>query len=102
MVYWLIITPQFNSGWPVNLKVDTAGQLLSGVNFNNIDTAAEAKLSALLGSFDDDNIHLNGLSTIQGSAGTYMAAVAPWFFTHFGGSLNKNVSMRIFCGASTV
>ncbi|KAI0712188.1 glycoside hydrolase [Earliella scabrosa] len=80
----------FNSGWPFKLSIDNAAQLVPGVDLNNIDVNGQQILSNVIGDFADDEIHLNGLQTIQGSAGTYMAAVAPWFFTHFPAPLNKN------------
>ncbi|KAI0754950.1 glycoside hydrolase [Daedaleopsis nitida] len=80
----------FNSGWPFKLTADNAGTLVPGLDINNIQGDGETALQQFIGSFDDDNIHLSGLGTVQGSAQTYMAAVAPWFFTHFGGALNKN------------
>ena len=83
---------QFNSGWPFKLSIDNAAQLVPGVDLNNVDVNGQQILSNVIGDFADDEIHLNGLQTIQGSAGTYMAAVAPWFFTHFPAPLNKNVS----------
>ena len=63
------------------------------MDLNNIDAAGEADLQTYIGSFDTDNQYIAGLSQVQGSAQTYMAAVSPWFFTHFGpDSYNKNVS----------
>ena len=65
-------------------------------NRNNVNTAGEAALQKFIGSFefDTDTEHITNLANVAGSAQTYMAAVAPWFFTHFGPntSLNKNVS----------
>ena len=83
---------QFNSGWPFKLTIDNAAQEVPGVNFDNVDPAGAEILGDYIGNFTDDEIHLNGLQTIEGSAGTYMAAVSPWFFTHFPPPLNKNVS----------
>ncbi|KAH9480430.1 Glucan endo-1,3-alpha-glucosidase agn1 [Psilocybe cubensis] len=52
-------------------------------------------LSKFIGSTDTDNQHLSGLAALSAADGGvkkgYMAAVAPWFFTHFGAdSFNKN------------
>ncbi|KAI0354941.1 glycoside hydrolase [Trametes cingulata] len=81
----------FNSGWPLALSAAQAPQLLPGVNLDNIDGAASQALQKFIGSFDTDNQHITQLATVQGSAQTYMAAVAPWFFTHFGAdTFNKN------------
>ncbi|RDX53305.1 glycoside hydrolase [Lentinus brumalis] len=81
----------FNSGWPIDLKVAQAGSLLPGVDLNNIDANGETALQKFIGSFDTDNAHITNLANVQGSAQTYMAAVAPWFFTHFGAdTFNKN------------
>ncbi|KAI0661905.1 glycoside hydrolase [Cubamyces menziesii] len=81
----------FNSGWPLALSAAQAPQLLPGVDLNNVNAAGEAALQKFIGSFDPDNQHITQLATIQGSAQTYMAAVSPWFFTHFGAdTFNKN------------
>ena len=87
---------QFNSGWPIDLKVAQASTLLPGVDLNNIDANGEAALQKFIGAFDTDNQHITNLASVQGSAQTYMAAVAPWFFTHFGpDTFNKNVRYLI-------
>ena len=63
------------------------------MNLNNITAQGEAELRNYIGSFDTDNQYISGLSQVQNSAKTYMAAVSPWFFTHFGpDTFNKNVS----------
>ena len=64
------------------------------MDLNNIDQNAEGALQKFIGVFDPDNAQITGLAGVQGSAQTYMAAVTPWFFTHFGAPLNKNVSCR--------
>ncbi|EIW59482.1 glycoside hydrolase [Trametes versicolor FP-101664 SS1] len=81
----------FNSGWPLTLSAAQAPQLLPGVNLNAVDASGATQLQKFIGSFDTDDQHITQLATVQGSAQTYMAAVAPWFFTHFGAdTFNKN------------
>ncbi|KAI9058333.1 glycoside hydrolase family 71 protein [Trametes sanguinea] len=81
----------FNSGWPLSLSAAQAPQLLPGVDLNNVDAAGETALQQIIGNFDQDNQAISGLANVQGSAHTYMAAAAPWFFTHFGAdTFNKN------------
>ncbi|KAJ7095846.1 glycoside hydrolase [Mycena belliarum] len=81
----------FNSGWPVDLKVDlaktvTADFSVKGVNGTNA-------LNKFIGSTDTDNLHIKSLAPLAtgGARPTYMAAVSPWFFTHFSPqTFNKN------------
>ncbi|KAJ3534356.1 hypothetical protein NMY22_g6963 [Coprinellus aureogranulatus] len=57
-------------------------------------------LSKFIGSIESDNEHLTGLKSLAPSIGkrdgeenrpVYMAAVSPWFYTHYGpNSFNKN------------
>ena len=52
-------------------------------------------LSKFVGATDTDNQYTNGLKalTTDNGAPTYMGAVSPWFFTHYGAdTYNKNVS----------
>ncbi|KAJ2918338.1 hypothetical protein MD484_g2127, partial [Candolleomyces efflorescens] len=59
----------WNGGWPVNINASSARQDI-----------VNARL-------DSDNDHLQNLSEGR----TFMAAVSPWFFTHYGpDSWNKN------------
>lgn len=60
----------------------------------------QGALSKFIGSTDTDKQHLEQLAAISGglskrdsdSKPVYMAAVSPWFFTHYGqDSFNKNV-----------
>ncbi len=63
------------------------------MDLNNVNAAGETALQTFIGSFETDTQHITNLANVQGSAQTYMAAVAPWFFTHFGAdTFNKNVS----------
>ncbi|KAI0822261.1 glycoside hydrolase [Trametes gibbosa] len=81
----------FNSGWPLTISAADAPQQLPGVNLNSVNAAGATALQRFIGSFDTDNQHISQLASVQGSARTYMAAVAPWFFTHFGAdTFNKN------------
>ncbi|KAH9922777.1 glycoside hydrolase [Epithele typhae] len=82
----------FNSGWPIDLHVAQAPALLPGVDLNNVvGTGGDVALQKFIGSFDTDNQHITNLASVANSAQTYMAAVAPWFFTHFGAdTFNKN------------
>ena len=87
---------QWNSGWPISLTTQTANSL--GLNlFSSIAPVIEALLSSLLqyvGATDTDTQYIDGLNSLTTSDGpaTYMGAVSPWFFTHYGAdSYNKNV-----------
>ncbi|KAI0648077.1 glycoside hydrolase [Trametes meyenii] len=81
----------FNSGWPLALSAAQAPQLLPGVDLNNVNAGGVQTLQKFIGAFDTDDQHISQLANVQGSAKTYMAAVAPWFFTHFGAdTFNKN------------
>ncbi|KAI0753268.1 glycoside hydrolase [Daedaleopsis nitida] len=81
----------WNSGWPITLTTSAAPSLLPGVDLNNIDAVARRALQKYIGSFDGDAGYIAKLADVPGSAHTYMAAVSPWFFTHFGAdTYNKN------------
>ncbi|KAM5535050.1 hypothetical protein V8D89_011278 [Ganoderma adspersum] len=81
----------FNSGWPLAITAQNAAQTLPGVDLNNVNSVGETALQKFIGSFDTDTQHITNLANVQGSAQTCMAAVAPWFFTHFGAdTFNKN------------
>lgn len=98
-----ILALQFNSGWPLGITAQNAGQTLPGVDLNNVNSVGETALQKFIGSFDTDTQHITNLANVQGSAQTYMAAVAPWFFTHFGAdTFNKNVSGHGYRGAVEV
>ncbi|KAF5315005.1 hypothetical protein D9619_007104 [Psilocybe cf. subviscida] len=89
-----------------NARLTTAGA--GGSLAANIASAVEAMLSKtqqalakFIGSTDTDDQHISGLETLQGNVNkrdgdadgkpAYMAAVSPWFFTHYGpDSFNKN------------
>ncbi|RPD53744.1 glycoside hydrolase [Lentinus tigrinus ALCF2SS1-7] len=80
----------WNSAWPIQLTASAIPNLLPGANLNQLDVTAETALQKLIGSFDPDTAHITSLATTQSSR-TYMAAVSPWFFTHFPpNTYNKN------------
>jgi glucan endo-1,3-alpha-glucosidase len=84
----------WNSGWPVELTADKATSLLKPLGGNLLKSGSlnSPVLNDLVGSIQSDNVWLGGLSGMPNAAKTYMAAVSPWFFTHYGpDSLNKNV-----------
>ncbi|KAE9388651.1 glycoside hydrolase [Gymnopus androsaceus JB14] len=114
-------TFNWNGGWPIELTTDSAGSSesslsssltsLLGLNTttnaigklsNAISTSNEASSSTttsgvlniedalgnFIGSTNSDNQFLEALGTANS---TYIAAVSPWFFTHFAAnSFNKN------------
>jgi glucan endo-1,3-alpha-glucosidase len=104
----------WNSGWPITLTTPVATQLLAPVGglqalakglvqavSTDPSSIVSAGLSALqnaftnlIGATDTDTQHRTGLEAMpNGGSKTYMAAVSPWFFTHYGAdSFNKNVS----------
>ncbi|KAJ7672734.1 glycoside hydrolase [Mycena rosella] len=78
----------FNSGWPITVTEDSVPGL--GVDLTPTAPAGANGLNKFVGSTDTDNQHIQSLATL-GTGLTYMAAVAPWFFTHFSPeSFNKN------------
>lgn len=88
---------QWNSGWPVALTTDSAESsiqgLASAVGSTTFDSEIQSALNASIGSFSTDQTYISGLASVSGSSKTYMAAVSPWFFTHYpASSWNKNVS----------
>ncbi|KAF5382553.1 hypothetical protein D9615_002844 [Tricholomella constricta] len=106
----------WNSGWPIHLTTDFVQNLLSSVsapgkepsllsgleNLLGIDLSSmrvQNTLGQLIGSTDSDIQHLQNLAALSNSIRarngktkpTYMAAVSPWFFTHYGAdTYNKN------------
>lgn len=78
---------QFNGGWPV-------------------EATAESKIdpTTVAGGVGTDQGFIAGLDLLppnaDGSKKFYMAAVSPWFFTHFGAPLNKNVRPPSSCPLS--
>ncbi|KAG6890649.1 hypothetical protein C0995_006625 [Termitomyces sp. Mi166 len=108
----------WNSGWPIqvttdfvrklvsNTPVKNALSLLATASSNKIVSAVDLSLSLvqnalgqIIGSPESDVRHVQNLAALSGSISsrdamskpTYMAAVSPWFFTHYGADLyNKN------------
>jgi glucan endo-1,3-alpha-glucosidase len=83
----------WNSGWPVELTPDKATTLLKplGGTLNNATGLDSPVLNNLVGSIQPDKVYLGGLDSMP-TAETYIAAVSPWFFTHYGpDTFNKNV-----------
>ena len=85
----------WNSGWPVELTSEKASGLLQpvGGSLNDPTRLSSPVLNNLVGSIQPDKVYLGGLKNMPPTtAKTYMAAVSPWFFTHYGpNSFNKNV-----------
>ncbi|KAJ6613323.1 glycoside hydrolase [Mycena sp. CBHHK59/15] len=81
----------FNSGWPIQVTTDFASKISSNLVGSGVaDTNA---LTKFIGSTDTDSQHIQSLAILTGGATrlTYMAAVSPWFFTHFSPqTFNKN------------
>lgn len=114
----------WNSGWPIQVTTDFAANLLTsnsslpagltnllnvGVDSvslpNTLSTELASALSQFIGSTDSDEQHLTALAQSGMGArdgnGTdskaYMAAVSPWFFTHYSPeTFNKNVTSLYF------
>ncbi|KAJ7675798.1 glycoside hydrolase [Mycena polygramma] len=81
----------FNSGWPIQVTTDFANGISTDLTGAAPDGANA--LNKFVGANDTDNQHIQNLATLAagGAKLTYMAAVAPWFFTHFSPqSFNKN------------
>ncbi|KAF7365193.1 hypothetical protein MVEN_00390900 [Mycena venus] len=81
----------FNSGWPLQVTTDFA----NGISTNLAGAAPDGAnaLNKFIGATDTDNQHIQNLAALSGGGAklTYMAAVSPWFFTHFSPqSFNKN------------
>lgn len=89
----------WNSGWPVELTAEKATSILQplGGSLTDAGSLDSPALNDLVGSIQPDNVWLGGLAGMQNDAKTYMAAVSPWFFTHYGpDSFNKNVRIPQF------
>jgi glucan endo-1,3-alpha-glucosidase len=96
---------QFNSGWPISLTTNSANSALSSAGtslsslVSGVASIATNVLSKFIGATDTDSQHLNALGAMPAPVDTsgkraYMAAVSPWFFTHYSPqTFNKNVSL---------
>ncbi|KAG6830981.1 hypothetical protein H0H87_006632 [Tephrocybe sp. NHM501043] len=105
----------WNSGWPIQVTSDFVRNLISGTTnkaFTLLKTTlsdvspadvlsspVQDALSQIIGSSESDSQHLQELESMSGGISrrdgtgkpTYMAAVSPWFFTHYGAdTYNKN------------
>ncbi|TFY60494.1 hypothetical protein EVJ58_g5116 [Rhodofomes roseus] len=85
----------WNGGWPIDLTYASAQSEL-GSNAGDLDDATfpssvEGTLTGNIGVFATDSQYINGLNSVSGSDKTYIAAVTPWFFTHYSPqTYNKN------------
>ncbi|TFK49592.1 glycoside hydrolase family 71 protein [Heliocybe sulcata] len=85
----------WNSGWPIGLTTAVANQQLSaqGTSLNNLSTAGQNTLKSYVGATGTDTNYVNNLKAMpsNGKPRAYMAAVSPWFFTHYSPqTYNKN------------
>jgi glucan endo-1,3-alpha-glucosidase len=88
----------FNSGWPIELDVPKAQSVLAPAGLAAAVSGApvpsgltaDAALAPFAGNTTTDDEYRAGLAKLPAGGGTYMAAASPWFFTHYGGALNKN------------
>ncbi|KAI0086496.1 glycoside hydrolase [Irpex rosettiformis] len=89
----------FNSGWPISLTTQSANSDLSSVGANLFSSVKATigtivnTLEKFVGATDTDTQYINGLGTVNSDTGkpAYMAAVSPWFFTHYSPqTFNKN------------
>ncbi|KAJ7150317.1 glycoside hydrolase [Mycena filopes] len=82
----------FNSGWPIQVTTDFAKNVTT--NFSGAAPDGVNALNKFIGVSDQDTGAIQGLATLSagGAPLTYMAAVSPWFFTHFSqqSGLDKN------------
>lgn len=60
----------------------------------------ESILEENIGTFSTDSQYIDGLDAVSGSDKTYIAAVTPWFFTHYSPeTYDKNVRLHSRCYA---
>ncbi|KAF9242611.1 glycoside hydrolase family 71 protein [Melanogaster broomeanus] len=81
----------WNSGWPTQVTTSFAASLtnLVGGLFPGAASVLNP-LASLVGVTSTDQQYINALHSMNPEQ-TYMAAVSPWFFTHYGPqSYNKN------------
>lgn len=81
----------WNSAWPVQVTTSYASSILGAIgNILQNPSSALNSLSSLVGSTTPDQQYINALNAM-GDTKTYMAAVSPWFFTHYSPqTYNKN------------
>ncbi|GBE84927.1 glycoside hydrolase family 71 protein [Sparassis latifolia] len=86
----------WNGGWPIELTTNSVQSTLGSAapalgGLGTFSSAVEQTLNQSTGIFSTDAPYLNGLNSISSSSKTYIAAVSPWFFTHYGpNTYNKN------------
>ncbi|EGN98394.1 glycoside hydrolase family 71 protein [Serpula lacrymans var. lacrymans S7.3] len=75
----------WNSGWPIQVSTSFATSLLKplGAALSSLSSKATTALAQFVGSNSSDSEYLSALATMGGQNRTYMAAVSPWFFTHY-------------------
>ena len=79
----------------VNSQLAGQGESLSATSGTDIEKITSILLPSV-GAIDTDNQYVSGLKGVSSNDGapTYMGAISPWFFTHYGqNSFNKNVSL---------
>ncbi|KIJ64429.1 glycoside hydrolase family 71 protein [Hydnomerulius pinastri MD-312] len=81
----------WNSAWPIQVTTSFASSLTSLVgDLFSASLSTLNPLSSLVGSTATDQQYINALHSMNGQK-TYMAAVSPWFFTHYSPqTYNKN------------
>lgn len=66
------------------------------LNEATFSSSDENILQGNVGVFSTDSQYINGLDAVSGNDKTYIAAVTPWFFTHYSPqTYNKNVSPSV-------
>ncbi|KAH7885391.1 glycoside hydrolase family 71 protein [Phlebopus sp. FC_14] len=80
----------WNSGWPTQVTTSFAGTFTSLVAELLGSVSVPNPLSSLVGATATDQQYINALNSMS-TEHTYMAAVSPWFFTHYSPqTYNKN------------
>lgn len=84
---------QWNSGWPVEVTTDFVKSLQTGASSKS---EPQSILGQYIGTTSSDKLHLSNLATLSGTQKPiYIAAVSPWFFTHYSPeTFDKNVSLE--------
>lgn len=88
-----LIIFKWNSGWPIQVTTSFVSSIpgLLGDIASGLSSTVSSLLSSLIGATSTDETYISSLAAMGGGR-TYMAAVSPWFFTHYGPSTyNKNV-----------
>ncbi|KAH6912693.1 glycoside hydrolase family 71 protein [Coprinopsis sp. MPI-PUGE-AT-0042] len=103
----------WNSGWPIQVTTSFAQEQMSKAGPGNarvhlsvsdvvidaLKNPLQRAVSQFIGGTDSDSQHLDALNALQkvqkrdgeDAKPVYMAAVSPWFFTHYGqDTFNKN------------